>query len=445
MASLSCAGGVPLALPLKTKDTLLGRLQNMRFLAVSVATTILNYYWNGPEVESWSLRFHIFRDILRLYLAESLPHSMPNDASESIDFALIADYIAINNFTAHPLHPSEGCSREHAIVLDTASCVRYGTPHYGLSGAKLDAMAASDLQAAQRGDPRSISCQVVLSARTATRLGVSVQDTTHSMGVYGERLLAPNPIEPDERVILHLHGGAYCVGERSLSHIQVFARMSHAAGLRVFSPDYRLAPRHCFPSQLHDCFATYMSMLRRGFQPANMILSGDSAGGALALGLLFLLRDMRLPQPAAVVLISPWVDATCSGKSWAASPTRDYLPALSLEDPFHPTRMFYAPGRRLSDEMLEELRCPLVSPIFGDCTGLPPMLVQMGRDELLRDDIDAFAARLGQQGHAGASFCLEKYDNMPHAFVLFDFAKEAQQAFDSIGVFARTHTSGPRC
>ncbi|KAJ2769941.1 hypothetical protein IWQ57_002887 [Coemansia nantahalensis] len=436
MSSLPCAGGVPLSFSLKTHDSLLGRLQNIRFIATCTMETVVNYYWKGPERKSWSLRFHITRDILRRYLTESLPHDTPNDATESIDFGYIAEYIAMNCLPMRGLLPSEGCNWEHDIVVDAQFCTQYGATGYGLSGAKLRALAAGDLEAAKRGEPRSFSCQVVASARVA-RCWVTGR---RGPACYDERLLALAPVTADERIILHFHGGAYCVGERSLTHIPAYAGMSDASGLRVISPNYRLAPRHHFPSQLHDCFVAYMSLLQRGFQPANIVLAGDSAGGALALGLLFLLRDMKLPAPAALALISPWVDATCSGESWASSPNHDYLPTLSFEDPFHPTRMFYAPGRRFSDEMLEEVRCPLVSPLFGDLANLPPMLVQKGCDELLRDDIDAFVDKAER---SGANVRLEGYDHMPHAFILFDFAKEAQQAFRSIASFAHAHTSEP--
>ncbi|KAJ2846783.1 hypothetical protein IWW36_004182 [Coemansia brasiliensis] len=177
-------------------------------------------------------------------------------------------------------------------------------------------------------------------------------------------------------------------------------------------------------------------MLSCGFNPENIVLSGDSAGGALAIGVLFLLRDMKLAMPAAAVLISPWVDATCSGESWTSSQHLDYLPSLHLEDPFHPTRMFYDAGKQFSSAMRKELQCPLVSPVFGtDFSGMPPMLIQMGSDELLRDDIQLFADKVKQHSSNDVKLTLEIYDNMPHAFVLFDFAEAAQQAFASIGKF----------
>ncbi|KAJ2357876.1 hypothetical protein GGF43_001192 [Coemansia sp. RSA 2618] len=423
---------VRLELRLKTRDNFLGRLQNIRFMASGVFATVISYFWNGPEVQSWDLRFHIIRNILRQYLAESLPHDLSDNMAPKINFSFVADYIAMNNLPSRPLHPNAGYNHEHDIVLDTGSCVKYNVPHYGISSDKLNSMAAVDLQAAQNGQPRVISCQVVVSTQTARFASCNAET---------DRVLIMEPLDVDERIIVHFHGGAYCVGERSLTHIQVYAQMSRATGLRVFSPNYRLAPRHCFPSQLHDCFSAYSHIVQLGFKPENIILSGDSAGGALVVGVLLLLRDMKLPRPAATILISPWVDSTCSGESWVRNQGLDYLPALPLDDPFHPTRMFYAAGRQLSKQMLEELQCPLVSPVFGtDFSDMPPMLIQMGGNELLHDDIETFADKVKQQNTDGSKILLEVYDNMPHVFVLFDFADAAQQAFTSIGNFVRANT-----
>ncbi|KAJ2799593.1 hypothetical protein H4R20_004376 [Coemansia guatemalensis] len=360
---------------------------------------------------------------------------MPNESAEKIDFAYVAEYISINNLPSRPLQPNVGINQEHDIVLQLDNCVEYNVPHYGLSSDKLCAIAAADLRSAQDGHPRSISCQVLLSTETSRFRDHNIASDNAAT----TELLSLDPLEPCERIILHLHGGAYCVGERSLTHIQVYAHMSRTTGLRIFSPNYRLAPKDCFPSQLHDCFASYMFLLQRGFKPENITLAGDSAGGALAVGIMFVLRDMKLPMPRAAVLISPWVDSTCSGKSWETNQKLDYLPALSLDDPFHPTRMFYAAGKQLTDEMLEELRCPLVSPLFGKLNDMPPMLIQMGRNELLHDDIQAFATKASRDNAGGSKIKLEIYDNMPHAFVLFDFAESAQKAFTSIGDFVRAN------
>ncbi|KAJ2388143.1 hypothetical protein GGI05_003873 [Coemansia sp. RSA 2603] len=335
--------------------------------------------------------------------------------TEQIDFGFIAKYIELNNLPSRALTAEAG--RNSEFDIDTASlCVPYRLDRYGASGRKLNVLAQED-----SSGHRTMSCQVVVGANL------------YNCACSGGRMLSARPISGDERVILHFHGGAYCVGERSLTHLYVYAQMSKTTGLRVFSPNYRLAPAHCFPSQLHDCFLAYRYMLASGFQPHNITLAGDSAGGALAVALLLILREMDLPMPRNVLLVSPWVDSTCSGESWVSNQGKDYLPGLTLEDPFHPTRMFYQAGRMFDEQMLQELRCPLVSPVFGTFEGLPPMLVQMGQDELLRDDISEFVCKVKQQSKNPA--ILESYEDMPHAFILLHFTESAQRAFDNMSAF----------
>ncbi|KAJ2080473.1 hypothetical protein H4R24_003039 [Coemansia sp. RSA 988] len=153
-------------------------------------------------------------------------------------------------------------------------------------------MAAMDLRSAEDGHPRTISCQVLPSTETNCFREHNIASDNEEI----PELLSLDPLEPHERIILHFHGGAYCVGERSLTHIQVYAHMSRTTRLRVFSPNYRLAPENCFPSQLHDCFVFYMTLLNRGFKPENITLAGDSAGGALAVGTLPFLQKLLAHQ-----------------------------------------------------------------------------------------------------------------------------------------------------
>ncbi|KAJ2641141.1 hypothetical protein GGF44_002255 [Coemansia sp. RSA 1694] len=425
---------VPLTLRLRTDNSVLGRLRNIAFVSSGTIATVIKYYWHGPDEKSWCLRFHVLKNILHQYLTESLPHTTPNHVSAQIDFSYISDYIELNNLPSRALSPSVGWNSEFDIVVGEGACVEYSLEKYGLSGTKLNRLSSEDRVRAQQGRPRVISCQVVLGAQM-TRCSKCLSNVNPSCS---PELLMPQPLEPNERIIIHFHGGAYCVGERSLTHLYIYANISSCAGLRVFSPNYRMSPRHCFPSHLHDCFVSYMHIVGCGFKPENIILAGDSAGGALAVELLMILKEMAQPRPAGLVLISPWVDSTCAGKSWVTNQGLDYLPGLLLEDPFHPTRMFYAAGTPFSEGMLEELKCPLVSPIFGDLSDMPPMLIQLGEYELLSDDIHAFAAKAKQQNSTKPSAVkLEVYDKMPHVFVMFDFMNEAQQAFASFGRFAR--------
>ncbi|KAI9505524.1 Alpha/Beta hydrolase protein [Coemansia spiralis] len=418
---------VDIPLRLKTKESIFGRLQNINFISRCVIDSIFNYYWHGPTTTSQNLRFHIIKNVLQKYLAESLPHDLPNELSEKIDFEYISEYIAMNNPPSRMLTSDVGQNREFDICVDPEIITRYSLERYGLSGDKLVAMAEEDLGYAKNGQGRTISCQIVIGANITRENS----DTSS--------LLSPDPLNPNEKVILFFHGGAYCVGERSLTHLYVYANVSSTTGLRVFSPNYRLAPKYCFPSQLHDCLLAYNTMLSLGFKPENIIISGDSAGGSLAVSLVLILKEMSMPFPAGLVLLSPWVDSTCSGASWNTNQKLDYLPTLSFEDPFHPTRMFYAAGRRFDKTMFEELKCPLISPVFGDLAGMPSMLIQLGNNELLRDDICGFSEKVKQQNSDEPNLVkLEVYPDMPHVFVLLHFAPAAQMAFASIGKFVKS-------
>ncbi|KAJ1772518.1 hypothetical protein IW140_001705 [Coemansia sp. RSA 1813] len=435
MTTSNQRGYVRLPLRLKTKDSFLGRLKNIQFIVSCVADGAFNYYWKGPEIGSQGLRYQIIKTILQRYLAESLPHNTPNDLSEKIDFEFMTKYITMNNLPSRPLTSKTGYNREFDISIDPGIVVDYDLKRYGLSGEKLDALVKADKESAARGKPRTISCQIVLGINSSCMKDLAEDlDTTESPA-----LLSPHPLHPNESVILYFHGGAYCVGERSLTHLYVYANVSTATGLRVFSPNYRLAPKSCFPCQLHDCFLAYSTLLKLGYMPENIVLAGDSAGGALSASLLLILREMDIPCPAAAILLSPWVDSACSGKSWVTNQGLDYLPPLSFEDPFHPTRLFYAAGRRFDDTMLKEFKCPLVSPIYGDLRDMPPMLIQVGGNELLKDDVCAFAEKVQKQNANCPDLVkLEMYPDMPHAFTLLHFTQASQGAFASMGKFVKT-------
>ncbi|KAJ2558851.1 hypothetical protein EV175_000610 [Coemansia sp. RSA 1933] len=425
---------VRLPLRLKTKDSFFGRLKNIQFIISCVADGAFGYYWHGPEKGSQGLRYQIIKTILQRYLAESLPHSTPNELSDKIDFEFMSKYIAMNNLPSRPLTAKTGFNKEFDICIDHGIVMDYDVKRYGLSGEKLDALVKADKECAARSKPRKISCQIVVGANSGCMNDlVGDKDVTEF-----PELLHPDPLYPNEKIMLYFHGGAYCVGERSLTHLYVYANVSTATGLRVFSPNYRLAPKSCFPCQLHDCFLAYNTLLKLGYKPENIILAGDSAGGALSASLMLILREMSIPYPAAAILLSPWVDSTCSGKSWIANQGRDYLPPLSFEDPFHPTRLFYAAGRRFDDAMFEELKCPLVSPIYGDLGGMPPMLIQVGGNELLKDDVCAFAETVQKHNPERPDLVnLETYADMPHAFTLLHFTQASEEAFASMGRFVQ--------
>lgn len=208
-----------------------------------------------------------------------------------------------------------------------------------------------------------------------------------------------------DKVILYLHGGAYVIGSPR-THRQLVSHLARMAGVTAVLPDYRLAPEHPFPAGLDDAVAVYGGLLEAGFKPEDIIISGDSAGGGLSAATLLSLRHAGVPMPAAAVLLSPFMDVTGSGESATTRADRD--PWFDIADLTVVTR-YYCP-----DE--SEWRNPLVSPVFANVAGLPPMLIQVGDDEILLSDSTRFAEKLEA---AGGEVELEIWPHMWHVFQMF--------------------------
>ncbi len=223
--------------------------------------------------------------------------------------------------------------------------------------------------------------------------------------------------------ILYLHGGGYCIGSPR-SHRHLAAAIGVAAEATVVLPDYRLAPEHPFPAALDDAVATYRAMVAEGVSPSRIAIAGDSAGGGLTVATLVALKDARVPLPAAGVCLSPWVDLTCSAKSYETRAAAD--PIVKRESVGEMARAYLA-GR--------DAKTPLASPLYADLSGLSPLLVQVGSDEVLVDDAVQLAERAKA---AGVPTTLEVWDAMIHVWPWFiTMLDEAQTAVTAIASFAR--------
>ncbi len=180
-------------------------------------------------------------------------------------------------------------------------------------------------------------------------------------------------VESPARVILYLHGGAFFMGS-SASYRNRAMRLSYRCHAEVFVPDYRLAPEHAYPAALDDALAAWKSVqaLRRG---APIFVAGDSAGGGLSLSLLLRLRDLGFAMPNGSILLSPWTDLTVSGSSVDGNRRKElWFTRKHLE-----TWASYYVGRA-------DARSPYLSPVFAELSGLPPLLLLVGEDEVLLDD-----------------------------------------------------------
>jgi monoterpene epsilon-lactone hydrolase len=233
-----------------------------------------------------------------------------------------------------------------------------------------------------------------------------------------------------ELVILYLHGGAYAIGSAA-SSVGLASDLARRAGAQLVSVDYRLAPEHPYPAAVEDAIAAYQGLLESGLSPAAIAIAGESAGAGLVAATLVALKRGELAQPAAAVLMSPWVDLTVSGNSIADKASVD--PALTPE------------GLRCRASDYASAADPatgVVSPLFADLRGLSPLLIQAGSHEILLDDATRLAAVAAS---ADVAVTLEVTPGVPHVFQGFAATlEEGDAALTSAGDFLRAHLAAAR-
>jgi monoterpene epsilon-lactone hydrolase len=228
-------------------------------------------------------------------------------------------------------------------------------------------------------------------------------------------------------VIFYLHGGAYAIGTAA-SSVGLASDLARRAGARLVTVDYRLAPEHPHPAAIEDAVAAYQGLLESGVSASTIAVAGESAGAGLVAAVLVALKHAGLAQPTAAVLMSPWADLTLSGNSPGTKATVD--PALTPEG-LARRAVDYGPDGDPAGEV--------VSPIFADLTGLPPLLIQAGSHEILRDDATRLAARAAA---ADVAITLQVTPGVPHVFQGFAaILDETEAALTRAGEFLRAHLS----
>lgn len=250
-------------------------------------------------------------------------------------------------------------------------------------------------------------------------------------GVQVERLVNPNR-KKSSRVALQLHGGGY-IGPLSYWYRELAVKQAVLTDAReVWMVDYRIAPEHVYPAALDDAAQVYTEMLNRGVDPKNLIVFGDSAGGNLALALSIRLREENLPQPAVLILASPWTTFEADAPSRINNADRDLVLGKTNPD------MYYSVCDPKCGGDLP-LNDPRLSPIYADLTGLPPMLIQIGGRELFVDD----GLELLKKATADElNVTLSVYQGMPHDFaMLLPDLDDSIKSFTEIKSFVNLHMS----
>lgn len=233
------------------------------------------------------------------------------------------------------------------------------------------------------------------------------------------------PNADEKKVLMYLHGGGYMFGSTMTTHKDLMWRLAKAAQCPVLSVDYRLAPEDPYPAGLDDAFTAYQTLLEH-YHPQAIAIGGDSAGGGLTFATLLKIKQQGLPQPSAAFGLSPWTDLAVTGESVVTNLKKDHLiPGDGLKEGTE----YYLAGADPTD--------PLASPLYGDLTGLPPTLLQVGSEEVLLDD----SRRLAQKMEAsGVPVVLDIWSKLPHVWqVMAMILPEGKVAIDRIGIFLRGH------
>jgi len=269
--------------------------------------------------------------------------------------------------------------------------------------------------------------RLLREAVSAQPLPADVTVTAAELGGVPTAEITVDGIEP-RHVVLYFHGGVYVIGDAFLA-ADLASQIGRRTRAKVISVDYRLAPEHPYPAAVDDALAAYEALLDNGIAPSDVVFAGESAGGALAVATLVNARDHGLPLPAAAFVMSPYADLTLAGTT---------METKSDVDPLFSRELLQA---RVADYTAgHDATMGLISPVFADLSGLPPLLIQAGSHEVLLDD----AVRLaGQAATADVEVTLEITPRVPHVFQAYSaILDDAAAALDRAGRFLSAHLAG---
>ena len=235
------------------------------------------------------------------------------------------------------------------------------------------------------------------------------------------------PAEADaDKVILHFHGGGYVIGGIN-AHVMMCVPMAKSLNVKMLLPDYRVAPENPFPAAVEDGLQAYHWLLEQGYKSSNIIISGDSAGGGLALAITLSLRDNNEPLPVAVMCFSPWTDLTLSGDSHLTNAETDVVLTTDVLKEW---------ASAYTDE--SNLQNPLVSPIYANFHGFPPLFIQVNGDEVLFDDAKALADKAKADG---VDVTLKIWNGLWHVWhTAGTMIPESKKTYEEIGQFLESNT-----
>ncbi|KAI7951699.1 hypothetical protein MJO28_007383 [Puccinia striiformis f. sp. tritici] len=378
--------------------------------ATNIATSFVSHHLVGPPKKSWGIEMTIFTSMVR-EMANYSHLSSIHQLRKLMDYSQILPT------------PKDG------IVTP----VLFKVKPENLTG------FLKELDSVEDGS-RTLTGEWVLSKKTWIRMQTESLNRRRSSQIHHDHdldhgfqspttLANPQHGLGNDKVIYFIHGGAYCIMSAA-THRSLTISIAKYTECRIFAINYRLAPETKFPGPLHDVVLGYFRLLNDLSIPAqNIVFAGDSAGGGLVMALLMYLRDEHYPLPSAAMLFSPWCDLTMSCDSWETNQPYDFLPMPRADDPLHPVKCY------LGEEGIKKwITHPYVSPLFGDMHGLPPLLIQAGDAEVLRDEITLLAHKASLHG---VKVTHEIYEDCVHVFQAFLFLESSTKALQSMRHYIR--------
>jgi epsilon-lactone hydrolase len=225
-----------------------------------------------------------------------------------------------------------------------------------------------------------------------------------------------------DKLIFYIHGGGYISGSCS-DHRRFVSNIARKTGYTCFIYEYRLAPEFPFPAAIDDSVNIYQSILDKGYKPGDILFMGESAGGGLTLALLLALKDKKISYPIAAVAVSPWADLTCSGESYKTKNAKSVAPLNS----WNVFSSYYVGNN--------DPKIPLISPLFGDLSGLPSLFINSGMDDELFDDGYRFYQKAKENN---VDIVFKQGEHMVHCYpLLAPLFPEAIVAFNEITDFIK--------
>ncbi|OMJ26773.1 Esterase [Smittium culicis] len=388
----------------------------------------VSYFINGPKLPNWSLGMQVSLELVKVAysnLATKEPVTV-----ETFDTKLIGNMNKPFRETETSIEGMGGDYKRTTYLVDDPELIQNNIPEF-------EKLTRQDLESIEdpNSRPRSLYTEVVAS-----------DDIINS---HPSSALDLKPLSDNELILVHYHGGAYSRGSPGI--YRGFAlTLSKKTGIRVFTPSYRYAPENPFPACIYDGLIFFKHLIKCGFKPENIVVSGDSAGGNLAAVLLLLIKAENMVQPRGCILYSPWVDLSYARPQSSHNAKYDFIPASTIDYPGTSVRIYVAPGKPLDDNLRKLLNNPIVSPVYGDFSDCAPIYIQAGEAEVLLYDIDYFAEHINShpkivlegRKHPGFSNITERniyesYVGMVHVFFLFGEADEAHAAVDGVNNFLK--------